>query len=466
MGLFNKSNTAQPEGGGIINKIASNFQANIIKWEPEEEDGTIVHKFEAEDFPNGSQLIIAPSMMAVFINYVSSGDSLEGNGQGKAQVSVFNGAEKITLNTGDSRFAPFKKMATAFTGGETAFHSKVYFVKTNSFTNLDWGVGLSSIYDHEYNMTVNAGAEGRYGIHIEHMDRALAAIQVRKFIEKVVGTRSDFTLDDLQDFLAGKINELVPPLITNTLAEKQLGVNKIQSFIPEFSKSIKEQLAPYCDDFGITLENFSFSRISINEEDFKKIKEGEAAKRAASLQIDTEEERMRRLDIARQEAEMRLRLQEEQAHLGIAAANADIYRFERQADVMAAAAANEGGQSQFMNMGMGLGMGAAMGGAFGQGIGNMMQGAMAPEAPAPATAPEAPKATCPQCGATVEPNSKFCMSCGKKLIEEILCPGCGKPVAKDAKFCGECGYKLIKSCPNCGKEVGSGKFCPDCGTAL
>jgi predicted amidophosphoribosyltransferase len=58
------------------------------------------------------------------------------------------------------------------------------------------------------------------------------------------------------------------------------------------------------------------------------------------------------------------------------------------------------------------------------------------------------------------------MSCGKKLIEEVLCPGCGKPVAKDAKFCGECGYKLIKSCPNCGKEVGSGKFCPDCGTAL
>ena len=46
MGLFSKSNTAQPEGGGIINKIASNFQANIIKWEPEEEDGTIVHKFE------------------------------------------------------------------------------------------------------------------------------------------------------------------------------------------------------------------------------------------------------------------------------------------------------------------------------------------------------------------------------------------------------------------------------------
>jgi uncharacterized OB-fold protein len=43
-----------------------------------------------------------------------------------------------------------------------------------------------------------------------------------------------------------------------------------------------------------------------------------------------------------------------------------------------------------------------------------------------------------------------------------VCPECGKTVAK-GKFCPECGHRFITTCPKCGKEVVPGaKFCLEC----
>jgi Double zinc ribbon len=71
---------------------------------------------------------------------------------------------------------------------------------------------------------------------------------------------------------------------------------------------------------------------------------------------------------------------------------------------------------------------------------------MAPDAyvaaPTAATNTQAPKTLCGQCGAEVG-SSKFC-------------PECGKPVAKAAPA----------HCPNCGVETHGGKFCGSCGTKL
>ena len=452
MGLFNKSTSAPAEEK---KGIAGSFQADIIKWEPENDDDTIVHKFEAEDFPNGSQLIVPPSMTAVFINYVSSGDSLEATGEGKAQVSIFNGPEKIRLQTGDSRFAPFRKMTNAFTGGETAFHSQVYFVKNIYMTDLPWGAGIPDMTDPETGLIISVGAFGKFGVHIEKQDRALAAIQVRKFLEKVVGTKADYTKEDLLNHMSGKIEEYVPNLIANTMESENIGILRTATKLSFFSNEICKQLAPYFDSFGITLDSFSFNRISAADDDLARLKE---AKQSA-METDMES-----AAIARKRAREGYTYQDERAY-----------------DVLGTAAANEGTASPMMGMGMGLGMGAAVGGIFGQGMHNMAgtvvnpnsalfgatpQMAQQPQMPQQA-APAAPETSaCPSCGAQVPKNSKFCTSCGNKMVEETLCPGCGKPVAKDAKFCAECGYKLKKVCPNCGTDAGSSKFCPECGTAL
>ena len=64
------------------------------------------------------------------------------------------------------------------------------------------------------------------------------------------------------------------------------------------------------------------------------------------------------------------------------------------------------------------------------------------QAPTAGTNTQAPKTLCGECGAEVG-SSKFC-------------PECGKPVAKAAPA----------HCPKCNAETHGGKFCGDCGTKL
>jgi predicted nucleic acid-binding Zn ribbon protein len=49
------------------------------------------------------------------------------------------------------------------------------------------------------------------------------------------------------------------------------------------------------------------------------------------------------------------------------------------------------------------------------------------------------RAACPNCGAAVAPNAKFCPECGQKLDTQRHCTNCGAALPTGAKFCGECG---------------------------
>jgi class 3 adenylate cyclase/tetratricopeptide (TPR) repeat protein len=47
---------------------------------------------------------------------------------------------------------------------------------------------------------------------------------------------------------------------------------------------------------------------------------------------------------------------------------------------------------------------------------------------------------CPECGTDNPARAKFCLTCGKKLIE--VCPQCGKNLPAGSKFCLECGARV------------------------
>lgn len=55
--------------------------------------------------------------------------------------------------------------------------------------------------------------------------------------------------------------------------------------------------------------------------------------------------------------------------------------------------------------------------------------------------------TCPDCGAELKSDAKFCKKCGCNLIEsqdsERQCPKCNAPVPHNKKFCGACGTSLV-----------------------
>ena len=48
------------------------------------------------------------------------------------------------------------------------------------------------------------------------------------------------------------------------------------------------------------------------------------------------------------------------------------------------------------------------------------------------------KEFCPQCGSVIEPEDKFCSTCGQRLC----CPNCGSITRQSDTFCNNCGQKL------------------------
>lgn len=451
MALFHSDNPKEKQHSGILGA----FSTDVIKWEPESdaEASIIVHRYEYEDFPNGSYLIVGPSQMAVFTNNMNAASSLGDGEGGESQVTTFIGPCKIKLETGDSRFAPFRNIAHKLTGGESAFHSTVYFINTTYMNELSWGTQAPIVVvDPVEEVNVHVRAFGMFGVHIEKVDTGRAELQARKFLQKIVGTRADYTRNELINFMRAKILEYVPNLLGDNIDNKQISVLKISSHLSEFSTIVKDALTEHFDDFGLTLDNFSFHSINVPDEDLRLINEAKIKRKTDQIEAEGTAAKM---DI---ESEARARMREREGYT---------YQQEHSYDVMKAAAQNEGTASTMMGAGMGLGMGFGVGGAFNAGMSNIVQnsfGAMDTAATAPA-APAAGK-TCPKCGTAYNEGAKFCLNCGESLaVAGVVCPDCGTQLPAGAKFCVNCGCKISTACANCGTPLIPGaKFCPECGT--
>lgn len=451
MSLFSSNNPKEKTNSGILGAFAT----DVIKWEPEsdQEAGIIVHKYQYEDFPNGSYLIVAPSQMAVFINNMNAGRSTDAGAGGESQVAVFAGACKIKLDTGDSRFAPFRNVTHALTGGESAFHTTVYFINTTYMNELTWGTQSPiNVVDPEEEVNIHVRAQGMFGAHIEHEDSAIATINANKFLRKVVGTRADFTRDELRNFMRTKIAEYVPDLLANAIIREKIGILKINAYLRDFSAKIYEELVPHFAEFGVILDNFSFHNINAPDEDLRLVNEMKIKRKQAELEAEGNAKKM---DI---ESAALARKREREGYT---------YQQEKAFNVMESAASNEGTASGIMGAGMGLGMGFGIGGAMNNGMNEVVKNTLGNVDMASREINKEPENICPKCGSKNPSNAKFCLNCGEKFEIQAVCPNCGKPIISGAKFCLECGTKLVSACPNCGKEIIPGaKFCLECGNPL
>lgn len=410
---------------------------DIIKYEGD--NSTFIWKHPCEDFNSFTQLIVHESQEALFFK----------NGQA---LDLF-GAGRYTL---ESQNIPLiGKVLNRATGGESPFHCEVYFINKTEQMNIKWGTDSKVQYiEPTYGFPISIGASG---------EMSLRVADSRRLLLKLVGTEDFLSQQKLISFFRAFLMTRVKTYIAQTMKQNAINIFEIDEHLTIFSESLHGQLIPDFADYGVSLERFFVTNVAKpdGERQYEQFKELYFRQYA-----DIAEAKLRQqTDIIQAQTDAHKVVIDSKAQATKRAQEGYTYQQERGFDVATEVARNEA-VGQFTNLGVGLGTMAGVGGVVAGTVGGAMNDAMSmvnEKAPAPNV--------CAKCGAVLPENAKFCLECGEKAAPAVsedmaVCPECGKTVVK-GKYCPECGHKFVSSCPKCGKETVMGaKFCLECGEKL
>lgn len=277
-----------------------------------------------------------------------------------------------------------------------------------------------------------------------HGSLTFSVADSRKLLIKLVGFRMQYSSKDMVENFKGLVSSNVKDCISKIMINGMLSYFMINANLFEISETVKERLDTIFDEYGIRVEYFNIETIEVPKEDYDAVTKAKERRSGRIIEGYTWQE-------------------------------------ERQMIIAEKFAGNEGTMG---NVGGAVG-GFMMGGALGGSIVDIAKQALSDEKipqsnPAPntagtnkpwnspvsgfdvksflsldnATAPaqhsESVQAQasenvmkCPECGNMVQPGSKFCPECGRKMDIAKFCPECGNKVSANNKFCPECGTKLL-----------------------
>ena len=228
----------------------------VIKYEGDND--VFVWKHPAEDFNTLSQLIVNESQEALFFK---NGEALDLFGPGRHTLKTQN----IPL---------IRRLVNLPMGGVSPFHCQVFFINKTMPLDIKWGTPSQiQVIDPKFQVLLHAGANGGFGAQIEDS---------RKFITKLVGTRSVFDKAALVDYFREIIATRAKAYLNRIMSEVSFVV--VNSHLEDISTALKEKLAEDMKEFGVKLINFFVSTIQLNAEDYKAIQEAMA--RVASRNIE------------------------------------------------------------------------------------------------------------------------------------------------------------------------------------
>ncbi len=346
---------------------------DTIEWE-EFRDDVLFYKWPGKEIKKGSKLIIRPGQKAVF--YVNG--AVDGVVEKQGSFDI------------ESEIVPFLSTLKGFFSlrGDTGMRAEVYFVNAKELT-LPWGTRQRiMIPTPEVPSGIPIGMNGN--LIVEFRD-------YQKFIDKVAGVKSSYTLDDISERIMGELNPVLAEVILD--GQQSLGMNALiglQANSRKLSKQLTTELDAELAEFGMGVADVNI--LSVNyPEDVQKMAEKVAG----------------------------------QSFVG------DVGKYA--AVSMADSFSQPGGGAGMATMGAQVAMGAQMA--------QQMVGAMAGQAtPAAAAAPTA-SYTCAECGNVTNQPAKFCPACGKPMAAPA-------PAAGEGKFCPKC-RKMVPTdfCPDCGSQT-------------
>jgi len=245
---------------GLWNKLTSEF-IDIVEWTQDRKD-ILSHRFERyeNEIKHGAKLTVRPGQLAVVVN----------EGQlGKDQVADVFGPGMFELTTQNM---PILSTLKGWKYGfNSPFKAEVYFFNTTKFTDLKWGTaGPATMRDTEFG-AVRVTAFGIYSIRIK---------DAKTFLVDLVGTQADFTVEDIETNLRGKvgtrIKEVMPAI--------GVPVIDLEARVTEVGEKIKERIAADFETLGLELCEIQVQDIGLPEEIEKAIDQQGAMRAIGNLQ--------------------------------------------------------------------------------------------------------------------------------------------------------------------------------------
>lgn len=285
---------------------------DVIKCPMEDED--LCLKFPSEDLKMGTQLVVYPSQVAIFV-------------KGGKIFDVFE-AGTYTLQT--SNIPLLNKIINLPFGSESPFKAEVWFVNLTSKLDMKWGT-LTPIQleDPKYGVIMPVRAFGQYGLKV---------CDPQLFLKTLIGNMASFSTEKVDAYFKGKLLSQLSVAIANKMTRDNISILEINSHLMDLSDYCNESINLHFNKYGLELQEFSIISINVPQDDPSFIKLKEAKDLAARLKI----------------------------------AGRDIYQMERSFDVLEGAANNQAIGGQMIGVGMGVGVGAGIGAQVGAIAGNLL----------------------------------------------------------------------------------------------
>lgn len=273
---------------------------DVIKCDASE--GVLVWKFPSSNLRMGSQLVVRPGQVAVFVY--------------RGEVADYMTEGTYTLSTGN--IPGLTRLISLPFGGETPFQAEVWFFNLTTNLETKWGTPAPiQVEDPAYGIVIPVRAFGQYGFRLSQPDAVL---------RRVVGSQTSLDSDAINRFMRGRLLAAIGTII-GTLFNEQVSFLNISSKLEDVSDQALIKIRPIFEEYGFTLENFFFSSISVPEDDSSYIRLKGIKEKAAELKV----------------------------------VGRDIYQFDRTTDVLKAAAENEGLAGSLVQTNVGAGLGLMLG---------------------------------------------------------------------------------------------------------
>ena len=343
MGLFSKNSNEVNYPGGKkhfvdVIKSSGNDQGNMPA-------DALIWRHPAEDFNVNSSLVVMPGESAIFVN--------NGNIEQVFEPNTYK------LNTQNYPF--ISRLRNSLSGGISAFHCVVYFVRTNSTMEMKWGTDSPILVrDKMMGLSTKIGARGAYQVRVND-----PAMLLRNLLGATAGS---IAAEDIKKYVKSTFLSKIKSNISASIQKMDTEIMGIDAHMDEISQDLLPTIQEAVRGYGLFCVSFSVIAIDILDDEYRRQYDEAMAARNKKM-INAQADRYTMDTLGNQ------------------------WAAQQSFDVMNKMAENQGGGdgSGMAGMGMGLGMGMASGMAFG----NMAQQAFAP-AQQPYGQPQQPYGQPPQ----------------------------------------------------------------------